>query len=79
MTELPQPDDKRGAIHIRATFFRVLSGIAGSIVALLGIVLPVFFIASADYAWELIPALGFITLCGFVAYRLFRFSTKGLN
>jgi len=44
---------------------------------LAGTVLPVLFAVSADEAWELIPALGFVAFCGFVAFWLIRFAVKG--
>ena len=77
MTDLPKPDSKRPASQLSTIFLRVLSGVAGLVAILMGTVLPVLFMVSADYAWELIPILGFVALCGFVAYLLIRFATKG--
>jgi hypothetical protein len=77
MTGIPKPNLERRVIPLKAIFLRVLSGAAGVAAIVAGTVLPVLFAVAADEAWELIPALGFAGLCGFVAYRLIRFATKG--
>ena len=77
MTELPESDSKRRATQVGTIFLRGLSGVAGLAAILAGTVLPVLFAVSADEAWELIPALGFIAFCGFVAFWLIRFAVKG--
>jgi type IV secretory pathway TrbL component len=76
MTELPESGSKRRATQV-GTILRGLSGVAGLAAILAGTVLPVLFAVSADEAWELIPALGFVAFCGFVAFWLIRFAVKG--
>jgi hypothetical protein len=76
MTELPVSDSKR---RVGTIFLRGLSGVAGLTAILAGTVLPMLFAVSADEAWELIPALGFLAFCGFEAFWLIRFAVKGLK
>ena len=77
MTQLPESDSERRTHQVGTVFSRVLSGVAGLAAVLAGLVLPVLFAAAADEAWELIPALGFVVFCGFVAFWLIRFAVKG--
>jgi len=78
MTDLPQPEGKhRSIIRNGTTLLRVLSGVGGLAIILVGAVLFLFFMASADSAWELFPALGFAALCGIVPYLMIRFAFRG--
>jgi len=77
MTELPKSDSKLRAIQAGTILLRVLSFLAGLGAILSGTVLPVLFMVVADSAWELLPLLGFVALCGLVAYWLIRFAVKG--
>jgi hypothetical protein len=77
MTEVPESDGKGRATQVGTVFLRWLSGVAGVVAILAGTVLPVLFAVSADEAWELIPALGFVAFCWFVGFWLIRFAVKG--